>query len=391
MPTFDVTNSREQRHVSSNWHGERQLHDVTYDVSYMVLDKHPKQLVSFASSIGHRPPNESQSSAPDLFYNVSTTDDRLKFGKPKGAVMFSGMGSGHPDGSERNPKDRRNIYLGCGQTTLELVEVDLKYRFARPLSRGTKYCDFSKIPTREQREARAVHGMNLSLNQSGLNLKFSAVDKNTPAVVWRPSSASAHSSSAARRHILLDGCHDGSRVELTKLQKDRPRSAVSSCAANGSNSLQKQQRPSLCPDELSCDASSALSPVGSADYRTTAGNLISAAAGAALSSTSHQLNTTSLSRPSSSCSRNCTAKAFEHLLSAKVAAAAALTSGKGGEVVVGGKEHRAAHRCASPQQRSPPSTLDESIDPLRAFNASRRSVTRPATFSKAKRQGIYDT
>ena len=100
----------------------------------------------------------------------------------KGAVEFQKMVGSHKSfGAEAITGDPRERYAGPQLTSPNVVEVDIKYRFARRLDKG--HAVFSKYPTREDRARRFDKGL-VSSNLPGLRVQYSSVDAKEKGGRW---------------------------------------------------------------------------------------------------------------------------------------------------------------------------------------------------------------
>lgn len=251
---FERVPSREDRLRTNNRFGVvgEPASERVYNVSYQQTDRRQITPVPFDSSRGHEDLNTSSSLTQNLTYDVSRAFARLaeRRSEPR---HFSRMGPGHSVENTFERKDAARMYLGG---TPDLLEKEVTFRYARPLSRGVEYCNFDKVISREQRAKNGAFAYRdpLTKNTGPLEVKHDVVECNVhgPAP-WRPTSASSsrrspsppvsaaasRPTSALSRRPLSAQSVRPDRVALAAATAPRPSSAVSKkSTTQGSDAVQ---------------------------------------------------------------------------------------------------------------------------------------------------------
>jgi hypothetical protein len=157
------------------------------DVAPSLLFRPAKGLISFDSSGGHQELRNAAACGADRYYDAGSVFDRLHRGRS--AVSFR-----HSAARKlllERPRDSTNMMSGG---TPEISEAVQYFHYARPLSRGSAYCDFRRQVTREARGAIGYFAAGKLTSNAAppLHVSHDIVDvKVHGPPAWRPSSASS--------------------------------------------------------------------------------------------------------------------------------------------------------------------------------------------------------
>lgn len=185
MPTFDQVPSREQRATVNNRAGTQTMSDYV-GVTTSTFALPAKGLIHFDSSCGHLDVRNVTCGA-DRVYDAGSVFDRLHRGKSAASFQRS---SARKLMLERR-RDTSNLMIGG---TEEISQAEQHFRYSRPLSRGSDYCNFDKQVSREERLSMGYFavGKLCSSTAPPLFVSRDVIDvKIHGPPAWRPSSASS--------------------------------------------------------------------------------------------------------------------------------------------------------------------------------------------------------